>query len=155
MVLGAVGEERSVRSDRPGDERRGALGRAAGQVRRMSQQGVGLVLRHASTSEPRVGGLVGGRRDDVRAHLDVATVDRFDRIGPIEQDPGRPQRVVEVETVRFQLGGQAAVEDQHLAGVESLLQGGGHGPRSAEANPSCPASRGLSGPTRQMKRSRM
>ena len=41
-------------------------------------------------------------------------MDGADRLGRLDQHPRRPERVIQIEAVRFQLGRESAVEDQEL-----------------------------------------
>ena len=48
-----------------------------------------------------------------------------DLVRPVEQQPGRPEVVGEVVTAPLQLGGEPAVEQQHVvAGCEQILHAG-------------------------------
>ena len=125
-VLGPVGKGGAVGSDARGHE--GAP--SSRPVRGIGPEGIADVRgqphareqeigrgasREALPPEALEGRLVAGAHDAIRACLQIGSVDGRDGLGRVLEQAGRPQRMVQVEAAGFELGGEAAVEDQRAS----------------------------------------
>ena len=130
-VLRAVRQERPVGSYARRDERpppASAVRRIApepvallrGELHREPEDALGFLVGESVAGKAGEAGLIGGGDDAVRARFEEPRVNRADRVGRLDQHPRRPERVIQVEAVGFEFGGEAAVEDQGL-GVPATL----------------------------------
>ena len=71
--------------------------------------------------------IVAGRADmvigdrEVGSGLEILTVHRLDQLRRLDEDPGRPQRVVQIGTAALQLGRQRAIEQQQGTPGEEII----------------------------------
>ena len=118
-VLRPVGQHRAVRPDRGGDPSpwtvAGLSARVAGQLDAAAQQAFGVRSVEAAGGEPLERGLVARGRGDRGARSEECPVHGQDLVGPVEEQPRRPQRIGQVVAARFQRAGHAAIADQHRA----------------------------------------
>ena len=132
-VLRAVGQKGAVGADTGRHQRALTAGavcrqcpelvaRSMRQLYRAAQQPLGLRLAEPATDESRDAGLIAGRDDAVGPGFEVVEVQPADRLRLLEQQPGRPERVVEVVAAGLELGGQPAVEDHHLLARQQVAQ---------------------------------
>ena len=143
-VLRTVRQEGAVGTDARGNERALASGppsgvrpegarasRARSTLR--TQERAGLGLRQAFTHEAGHSGLIAGGGDAVGAGVEVRGVHGGDRFRRVQQEPRRPERVVEVEAGPLQLRGEPAVEDERAPAGEKRgerIAEHGHEPES-------------------------
>ena len=132
-VLRAVRQERPVgsyagRDERPPPAR--AVCRIApepvallrGELHREPEDALGFLVGESVAGETGEAGLIGGGDDAVRARFEEPGVDRADRVGCLDQHPRRPERVVQVEAVGFEFGGEPPVEDQGFRMLATLAR---------------------------------
>lgn len=131
-VLGAVREHRAVRSDRgrhverPSDAPPSRFHRRVdGQLHARGDEFGRPVALDPALREALEGGLVAGGDRHVGARLVVREVRLGDRLGPVREQPRRPQLVAQVVPGRPELVGQPAVEDEGPGGEGVGEEGSG------------------------------
>jgi hypothetical protein len=135
-VFRAVGQHGTVRPHRgshQGFAPAGAVERVrpegvagfAGQLDGTAHQVRRLVVVQTPPRERFKGGLVAGCGGHVGTREEIVQVDLPDQVGLLDQQLGRPQRVLEVGAAPLQFGGQGAVEHEKALVGQGLLQGVG------------------------------
>lgn len=96
--------------------RAGLVPRGLREVDAAAQQPVGFPTIQSARRETLERRLVAGRRRDRGPGAKVGGVDGDDLAWGVREQPGRPQPIGQVMAARFQLGGQAAIEQHGSAG---------------------------------------
>ncbi len=84
-----------------------------GKCRRRSKRGDRLLRSAPSSDEPGHARLVARRDQHAGARTQEREVGRDDRLGIVDQEPGRPERVVEPVPGLLERGRETAVDDPH------------------------------------------